>query len=113
MLIKKSQTKDFNSSEACFINLYDLPTKLLTLYTVKINGRHPKEKRNVNTECEEVYYVVSGSGTIHSEKGDFEIKQGDVYLIEKGEVYWTEGKELSLVVVNTPKWSFDQNMIVE
>lgn len=51
---------------------------------------------------------MSGAGTVHSEKGDFEISEGDLYFFEKGEKYWVQGNKLLLVLVNAPKWTAEQ-----
>lgn len=64
-------------------------------------------------ECEEVYYVVSGSGVIHSEFGSFEISTGDVYHFQIGEKFWVEGDNLELVLVNAPAWRSDQHKNID
>lgn len=113
MLIKKSKATEIKNSKECTVWEYEYPSKLFSFAKALIDGRYPEEKRVINSECEEVYYVLSGSGIIHSEKGDFEINEGDLYFFEKGEIYWTEGYKLSLVLVNAPKWSPDQHKIVD
>lgn len=113
MLIKKSDTKKLENSNDCTVWEYECPSELLSFATAMINGRYPEEKRVTNLECEEVYFVLSGSGIIHSEKGDFEINEGDLYFFEKGEVYWTEGQKLLLVLANAPKWSPEQHKIID
>ena len=69
MLIRKEKSRKYESSQSCTAQEYDFPTKNLSFATVLVNGRYPKEKRTANTECEEIYYVISGTGTVHSEKG--------------------------------------------
>ncbi|TAK95450.1 cupin domain-containing protein [Patescibacteria group bacterium] len=113
MLVKKSDATEISNSKDCTVWEYAYPSKLFSFATALINGRYPEEKRTTNLECEEVYYVLSGSGVIHSDKGDFEISAGDLYFFEKGEIYWTEGHKLSLVLVNAPKWSPEQHKIVD
>ncbi|MFH1889990.1 MAG: cupin domain-containing protein [Candidatus Kuenenbacteria bacterium] len=113
MLVKKSSATKIQNSKDCTVWEYDYPSKLFSFATAFIEGRYPEEKRTVNLECEEVYYALSGSGIIHSEKGDFEISEGDLYFFEKGEIYWTEGNKLLLVLVNAPKWSPEQHKIVD
>jgi hypothetical protein len=56
--------------------------------------------------------VQSGYGIVHSERWDFALSQWDVYLFEKNEIYWVEGRELSLVLVNVPKWTPEQHRVV-
>lgn len=113
MLIKKSESKKHENSEQCTVWEYEFPSKNLSFATSLINGRYPTEKRATNTECEEVYFVMSGSGTVHTDKGNFEISVGDLYYFEIDEAYWVEGVELSLALINSPRWMPEQHKIVE
>ena len=113
MLVKKSSATEIKNSKDCTVWEYAYPSELFSFAKAMIDGRYPEEKRVTNLGCEEIYFVLSGSGIIHSEKGDFEISEGDLYFFEKGEIYWTEGHKLLLVLVNAPKWSPEQHKIVE
>ena len=113
MLIKKSQAKKKTNSEACSVWEYDFQSDNMSFATAYIDGRFPDKGRVANMGCEEIYYVLSGSGIIHSEFGDFNIEEGDLYHFKKGEKYWSEGKELKLVLVNAPKWSPEQMELTE
>lgn len=113
MLIKKSDSKKIQSSKDCTVWEYEYPSKESSFATALIDGRYPEKNRVRNLECEEIYYVVSGSGLVHSEKGDFEIGAGDLYYFEKGEIYWVEGNKLLLCLVNAPKWTPDQHQAVD
>ena len=113
MLIKKSESKKLENSKECTVWEYPFNSSLFSFATSVINGRYPEERRVCNKECEEVYYVVSGVGVVHSEKGEFELEQGDVYFFEKAEKYWVEGENLKLALVNAPKWSEEQHEIVD
>lgn len=113
MLINKQDSKEKRNSNDCTVHEYDYPCELFSFATAFIDGRYPETKKCTNLECDEIYYVISGNGIVHSEKGDFELSQGDLYLFEKGEVYWVEGNKLELVLVNAPKWSSEQYEEVE
>lgn len=113
MLVKKFQSKKVENSKDCVVWEYEYPSKLFSFATALINGRYPDKKRVTNLECEEIYYVVSGSGVVHSEFGDFKIEQGDLYFFKKGEKYWVEGKNLFLVLVNAPKWTTKQHKNID
>lgn len=108
MLVKKPDAKKKNISEQCSVWEYDLPSDNVSFATALINGRFPDKGTVANMNCEEVYYVLNGYGTIHSEFGDFNIEKGDIYHFKKGEKYWSEGKHLELVLINSPKWSPEQ-----
>lgn len=113
MLIKKSDSKKFENSEQCTVWEYPFASSLFSFATALINGRYPEERRVCNKECEEIYYVVSGTGVVHSEKGDFELNPGDVYFFVKAEKYFVIGKDLKLALVNAPKWSEEQHEVVD
>ncbi len=113
MLIKKTDARKKENSKDCTVWEYEYPSKNFSYATALIDGRYPQEKRAINRECEEVYYVISGSGIVHSEKGDFAINEGDLYFFEKGEIYWVEGVQLLIVLVNAPAWTSAQHKIVE
>lgn len=113
MHIKKSESKKFENSKDCTVWEYQFPSSLFSFGTALINGRYPDKGRVANLECEEIYFVVSGSGVVHSEFGDFEIKKGDLYFFKKAEKYWVEGKDLFLALVNAPKWNPAQHKNIE
>jgi len=113
MLIKKTEAIKHKNSKDCTVWEYEFPSQDFSYATALIDGRYPEEKRVTNLKCEEVYFVISGFGIIHSEKGVFKINEGDVYFFEKGEVYWLEGEKLFLALINAPKWTVDQYKIVE
>ena len=113
MLIKSQNTTNKQNSPGCTVQEHDHPTDNLSLATSLIDGRYPEQKRVTNLECEEICYVISGTGTIHSDKGTFEITEGDSYHFETGEKYFIEGDNLKLVLINAPKWRLDQHKVVE
>jgi len=108
MLVKKNQSKKFENSKDCTVWEYEYPSELFSFATALINGRYPDKRRCANLECEEVYYVISGEGIIHSEFGDFKVEQGDLYFFKKREKYYIEGKKLFVALGNSPKWKLEQ-----
>ncbi len=108
MLIKKGEAKSKQNSKDCTVWEYEYPSSNFSFATALINGRYPEQKRSVNIECEQLYYVISGSGVIHSDKGDFLINQGDLYHFKKGEAYFVEANNLLVAIINAPRWVFNQ-----
>ena len=62
MLVKKNQSRKHQNSNSCAVWEYEYPSELFSFATALINGRYPEKQRSVNLSCEEVYYVISGSG---------------------------------------------------
>ena len=113
MLIKKEDAKKVANSDKCTVWEYNTKTENFNVATSFINGRYPDKKRVVNLELEELYYVQSGSATIHSEKGKFVIEEGDVYLFDKGEKFWLDANKLSLVITCSPAFDPEQHKITD
>ena len=108
MIIKKSDAKKIKATEKCTVWEYEYPSDNLSLATALINGRYPNEGKSTNKECEQIYYVISGNGIIHSTKGNFEISAGDAYYFEIGEIYYVKGDNLLAAIINSPKWTPSQ-----
>ncbi|NOR85152.1 hypothetical protein GQ473_03465 [archaeon] len=113
MLVKKSDSIKIENSKDCTVHEYPYPSELFSFATAHINGRYPDKGRVTNLNCEETYYVISGFGTVHSEFGEFKLEVGDLYFFKKGEIYWVEGSNLHIILVNAPKWSPEQHKEVE
>jgi len=109
MLIKKEVKQN---SSSCIVWEYDYPSKDSSFATALINGCYPDKGKSVNLECEQIYYIISGLGTIYSEKGDFSIVAGDAYYFDKGEAYSISGNNLLVAIINSPKWNPAQYKIV-
>jgi mannose-6-phosphate isomerase-like protein (cupin superfamily) len=108
MLIKKEDTKEMANSETCTVWEYAFPSKKLGIATARINGRYPEKGKAMNTECDLIYYTISGKGVVHIDDNDFNIKQGDAVFIEKGSWYWVEGEDLFIALPAAPAWFFEQ-----
>lgn len=112
-LIKKDQAKETKFSESCVFWEYFAPTEAMSFEIMLINGRYPDSGNVQNQECEEMYYVISGSGVVHSEGQNYPIKPGDLYLANKKQKHWMEGKNLLLAIVSAPKFTEEQYKIVD
>ncbi|MBD3362354.1 hypothetical protein GF362_01390 [Candidatus Dojkabacteria bacterium] len=112
MKILKKEAKKVQNSPDCTVWEYEFPSELMSFATCLIDGRYPDKGRVSNTECEEIYFVLSGDGTVHSEEGDFDLAKGDMYAFKKGEKYWVEGNEFRLALFNAPKWTPEQHEII-
>lgn len=113
MYIKKENAKKLQFTDNCVVHEYDLGRKELGIATAHINGRFPNSGKSLNKVCDEVYYVVSGSGVAHLESGDFNLAEGDALFIPKGEWFWVEGNDLFIVIPTAPDWYEEQHIMLE
>jgi mannose-6-phosphate isomerase class I len=112
-LVSAKSANTIPVSSDCTVYDYPVATKLFSFGTAAINGRYPAKGRVANTACEEIYYVISGSGTVHSGRGDAKLHQGDVYHFLKDELYSVDGDKLFVAMMNVPPWTPAQHKVSE
>ena len=114
MLIRKEDARRHENSPNCTVWEHDHPSKDLSYAIARIEGTYPENnKKAKNLECESIFVGLSGTGTIHSERGDFPINPQDSCYIPKGEKYSIEGNNLLLGISNSPKWNPEQYRVVD
>jgi len=111
MLIKKEQVEKVQNSDECVVSEYNFCKSNLSLALVNIVGRYPKKGSSVNTECDQIFYCLSGSGLVGLGKEEFKICWGDAIYIDKNINYYLEGN-LELVAVNNPAWKLEQYNVI-
>jgi mannose-6-phosphate isomerase-like protein (cupin superfamily) len=61
----------------------------------------------------QVYKVLEGSLTLHSDDKTILLNKDDQYVIEPGKIHWAEGNELTLVeIYSTPGWTKEDHIKV-
>jgi mannose-6-phosphate isomerase-like protein (cupin superfamily) len=108
MKISSSQAKEKHPDNSTTIWEHDLPTRSIGLATGKINGRHPESGWIKNTQCELVYYCISGQGRVTIESEPFTLQAGDILLIPKNKKYFIEGQDLFICLPSAPAWTPEQ-----
>lgn len=112
MLIKKSESLKKELWSNCTVREYKWESKVLSSAKSTINGRLPEKWTFKNRKCEEVYFVISGTGKIYSNKWVFKLNEWDVYHFDKWEKYYVEWDKLEIVISNSPKREPEQFEIV-
>lgn len=113
MLIKKDQARKKSNSESCIVWEYDFPNKNLWFAIWKINWRFPTTWKNLNHECDEIYYVLSGTGVLHYAGLDYELHEWDAFFLEKETAYWLEWNDLLLALPTQPTFFPEQYVNLE
>ncbi|OGK17700.1 hypothetical protein A2866_05965 [Candidatus Roizmanbacteria bacterium RIFCSPHIGHO2_01_FULL_39_8] len=104
LLIKKSEIKRIQEHPGSTFHEYNLPFQNVSVGVSEISGRYPHSGFDVDQEVEQVWYIEQGKGRVWLLNSFYELSEGDMVLIPKGEKYWIEGTNLKLVVVSSPPW---------
>ena len=83
-IVKQEQAKKFKYADTSSVLEYsiNLNEKNLDFCINEINGRYPEKGYCSNLECEELCYVLEGSGTIYKKEDiAIDFKSGDVIFI--------------------------------
>ncbi len=111
-LVKLEQAQEFSNSDSCKGLEYPLNDIDINFSTAIISGRYPDKGYCVNEECKELIYVIEGKGTLNKKDKTIEFNKGDVILIDKGEVYYWDGK-CTIAMPCTPAWYPEQHKLIE
>ena len=109
MLIRKDQSIEKKIANDSYVWEYQFHNKNLGVIKARINGRYPDSGRTINKVCQEVYCIVSGSGKIYIDNDEFELKEGDSFLIDAGKKYYVVGKDLVMFCSTQPDWYLGQH----
>ena len=108
MLIKKESCKIKQITPISRVFEYPDPSKDLGIAVSELNGRVPAVGKMVNNVCQEVYYVISGSGEVFYKGETFMLEEGDVFYIEAKTPFHVEADNLNLLLVTSPAFFVEQ-----
>jgi mannose-6-phosphate isomerase-like protein (cupin superfamily) len=112
MLIKQSHSIKHKNSDTCTVWEYPYEDIDSSFAVGEINGRYPDVGfaiHAVNEECAEMFYILSGTLTLHMDNQIFVGEEGDFLRIEKDHEYFLEGESAKFCIFNTPQWKIDQH----
>lgn len=108
--IQKSEAIVFTNGQTCKGVEYSFDNKALNVALVSVDGRYPETGYVMNEVCSEMGYVVSGEGKLcHKDGNELAVAVGDAVYIEPGEIYYWEGKTLSMVMPCAPAFYPEQH----
>jgi mannose-6-phosphate isomerase-like protein (cupin superfamily) len=107
MLIKgKEAVREINKENH---QVWDYPISRETGISVQnIKGRVPKVGWAKNKVCNEICFILSGTGTFFIEGKKFCAGKDDVIIIKPGEKSYIKAKNMRMLVITTPDWYPDQ-----
>ncbi len=102
----------FANSPACAVYEYSMENSEMSIAVAEISERYPIEGYITNTKCDEIGYILKGSGKLVTEKGEVTLSPGGVFYIPHGEKFYWEG-DIVVVASTTPAWYPEQHEEIE
>lgn len=113
MLIKSSDSTKISIPEGTIWD-YPMPNEDVGISYQTLNGRVPTKGRGVNTVCQEIYFVISGTATIYLGDKHYSVGSNDIVVIEPNIASHLEGaNDLKIITITRPNWYEKQYKIVE
>ena len=112
MIIKKTDAIQHQNSENYSILEYPYEAQDSSFATAELNGRYPEigfSVNAVNEECVEMFYILSGTLTVHEDENIRIANVGDFVRIEKDTPYFLEGENVKFCIIHTPRFILDQH----
>ncbi len=112
MLIKKSDSLEYQSSETYTVWDYPYEAQDSSFAIGELSGRYPEigfSVNAVNEECTAMFYILSGVLTVHIDEKIFVATAGDFVRVEKDTPYFLEGENAKFCIMNTPHFTLDQH----
>jgi mannose-6-phosphate isomerase-like protein (cupin superfamily) len=108
--IQKAEGIAFTNGQTCKGVEYSFGDKAMNMALVTVEGRYPESGYVMNDVCNEMGYVVSGTGKLCRDDGsELAVVVGDAVFIAPGEKYYWEGEALSMVMPCAPAFYPEQH----
>jgi mannose-6-phosphate isomerase-like protein (cupin superfamily) len=78
-----------------------------------VNGRYPLAGWGRNILCDELVYVISGTGAIETPTGETALRPGDVAFVSKGQKIAWRGDKLVVFIPCVPAWHPEQHELLD
>lgn len=100
-----------NNADNCAVSEYPTEDQDLDFAIVRVDGRYPENGFAVNRKVKEIVYVSEGSGLVVVNDQRFDLDQGDVILINPGELFYWQG-HYTLHIACNPAFTPEQHQHV-
>src|SRR5438876_10861423 len=112
-VLQESEANSFKNSATCHGFEFPFETRSMNIAVVMVDGRYPQEGHLRNDVCDEIAYVLSGSGTVGVDNETHNIAAGDAVLLKAGERFWWQGSQLRMLMPCSPAFYPEQHKEVE
>jgi len=113
-LVRKEKATLINVAPQFKITEYgSLGGGLVNGTVAQITGRYPDKGWGRNKICDEIVYVISGSGFLEMPGKIEPLSAGDVALVQKGQKIAWNGDNLKVFIPCIPAWTAEQHELVQ
>lgn len=109
--VKRQDAIKHTNASTC--SVYEYPTKNaeISIGVAEITGRYPEQGFAMNRICNEMGFILKGTGKLVTEAQSIDLSPGDVVCIPTGEKFYWEGN-LTIVLPTTPAWDPQQHEMI-
>ncbi len=113
-IVRQEEAAIFKNGETSSLLEYSisLNEKNIDFCINTITGRYPEKGYCTNELCQEMCYILDGSGSINKKDEIINFKQGDVIFIDKKEIYYWNGI-CKIIMICTPAWNKEQCKLLD
>jgi len=109
--IRKDQTNFITEHDISDFTEYPFTSGGLSLGISSVRGRYPAGGWDVDNGIEQIWYVMKGSATVEAGDKTYELAEGDMLHIDKGERFSINGT-ITIMVASSPAWTDEQHLHV-
>ncbi len=106
--IKQKEAVKHVHSPHCTVYEYPMKNSEMNIGVAEIIHRYPIQGYAMNCECNEMGYILKGSGNLITETQNVTVAVGDVVYIPRGEKYYWEGT-LTVILPCSPAFHPQQH----
>src|SRR3989344_2553603 len=103
MVIKFSDTKKFPIKDWVVWD-YPMPSKEVGISYQQIKSRVPEKGWCLNKVCQEMFFIVKGSGIFYVGDQSYEVNVKDLVIVEPKVKHRIETRDLEYIAITRPDW---------
>jgi mannose-6-phosphate isomerase-like protein (cupin superfamily) len=109
---RKSEAKKLEEHSVSVFSEYQLPFNNFAVGVSEIKARYPQTGFDIDSEINQAWYVIKGSGKLGLAEQEVTVNEGDLIAVPRATKFFIDG-QLTLVVVSNPPWSEKQHQHIE
>ncbi len=106
--VSKRDAQTFSNASNCSGVEYNFDEPTMNGALIAVNGRYPERGYVINEVCQELAFVVRGTGTVCKEGQQIKFEQGDTVFINNNEKFFWDG-DFDIYAVCSPAFYPEQH----